>query len=264
MFKKFLSAFTQSVVSFIGLDGFGVAAALSFFSLLSVIPLMMLCLISFKIGGGADYFSSVLVPIILDNLAPDSSRMVVEAVKDVFLKLSGKTLGVVSLLFLFWVSTSLFFSFNRVVSRIWKVDHSTFFSIKQVIKFWIFFFLIPVAFSVLIGYLIPFIPLGRLFLGSELFAIIVIFSFFYLLLMSGGKHVGKRRIAFFTAIFLTLSWFIVKWVFSHFTVLFINYNKIYGSLAALPLFLLWLFCFWFIIVFGLVFSNEMSKALNKL
>ena len=54
------------------------------------------------------------------------------------------------------------------------------------------------------------------------------------------------------------AWELAQWGYFHFQVGVANYNAIYGTLAALPIFLVWIYTSWLIVLFGLeiVFAHQ--------
>jgi membrane protein len=56
--------------------------------------------------------------------------------------------------------------------------------------------------------------------------------------------------AFRAAIVTSLLWELAKWGFASYSASVIQYNLVYGSLAVFPLFLIWLFVTWIVILFG--------------
>jgi membrane protein len=54
------------------------------------------------------------------------------------------------------------------------------------------------------------------------------------------------------------AWQLAQWGYFHFQVGVANYNAIYGTLAAVPVFLVWIFTSWLIVLFGLeiVFAHQ--------
>ncbi|MFN5183503.1 MAG: YhjD/YihY/BrkB family envelope integrity protein [Bacteroidota bacterium] len=63
------------------------------------------------------------------------------------------------------------------------------------------------------------------------------------------------------AFYATILFEIVKWAYLYFQIGVTQYNQIYGSFAALPLFLVWIQLSWFIVLFGaeLAFSYQNVK-----
>jgi len=55
---------------------------------------------------------------------------------------------------------------------------------------------------------------------------------------------------------------IVQWVYIRFQIGVASYNAIYGSFAALPLFLVWLQISWFILMLGAVVSHIVQKGFH--
>ena len=59
------------------------------------------------------------------------------------------------------------------------------------------------------------------------------------------------------------AWELAQWGYFHFQVGVANYNAIYGTLAAVPIFLIWIYTSWLIVLFGLeiVFAHQNSGHL---
>lgn len=61
----------------------------------------------------------------------------------------------------------------------------------------------------------------------------------------------QLRSAVLGGILAGTAWQITQWVYFHFEVGMARYNAIYGTLAALPIFLIWVYTSWLIVLFGL-------------
>lgn len=99
-------------------------------------------------------------------------------------------------------------------------------------------------------------PLFSLLLKLFSFLLITgLFTFLYIVLPNTKV---KARSAFVAAIVAALLFEILEWVYINFQIGVAQYNAIYGSFAALPLFLIWVQYSWFIVLFGaeLAFANQ--------
>jgi membrane protein len=85
--------------------------------------------------------------------------------------------------------------------------------------------------------------------------IVGVFTFLYIVL-------PNTRVTYksaFTAAFITSILFeLIQWAYISFQVGTMKYNAIYGSFAALPLFLIWVQYSWYVVLFGaeLAFANQ--------
>ena len=79
----------------------------------------------------------------------------------------------------------------------------------------------------------------------------VLFTFIYL---SVPNTSVKLKSAFYAGVVAGSMYQVVQWAYINFQVGIARYNAIYGSFAALPLFLVWLQLSWLIVLFGAEFS----------
>jgi membrane protein len=67
------------------------------------------------------------------------------------------------------------------------------------------------------------------------------------------------RAALAGAVVGSIFWIIVQWVFVKLQIGVVNYNRIYGTFAAVPIFLLWLQFSWWVILFGAEVSYAYAR-----
>jgi membrane protein len=72
----------------------------------------------------------------------------------------------------------------------------------------------------------------------------------------------KFKPAFIGGVIAGIMFQIGQWIYIHSQVSMASYNAIYGSFAAIPLFLLWLQTSWYIVMFGAAISNTIQNGLN--
>jgi len=101
-------------------------------------------------------------------------------------------------------------------------------------------------------------------LSKGLVLILILAFFFLIYIYFPAKKVAKRE-AFLGALFSTSLWVITSYLYSIYIKIAIGYSKIYGSLSAVPLFLIWVFLNWTIFLIGaeLVAFLEMKLWLQK-
>jgi membrane protein len=85
------------------------------------------------------------------------------------------------------------------------------------------------------------------FKAMSFFLLLAMFAFMYMVLPNTKvKFYAAAKAALISTILFQL----VQWIYIGFQIGVANYNAIYGSFAALPLFLFWVQTSWFIVLFG--------------
>ncbi len=101
---------------------------------------------------------------------------------------------------------------------------------------------------------------GTIGLASIGFAVTVLIS--TLLLMLAYMAVPNTRVkvlpALTGALFAAFLWEAGKWGFTQYLAYATNYERLYGSLALIPLFLLWVYITWIIVLMGLVVAYRLQ------
>jgi len=219
------------------------AQALTFTSLLTVIPLLGL---SFTL-------SKILIPHekILDQfflyltyyLTPEALQKVNHLIFNLTKKLETFPLGKFSLIFYFIMGSGLLFQIEEVLNKIFESQKKRNF-FQRIIFFWLCITLTPFIF------LIPFTLVSKIGKFYTLLNLVLIFSFFFLIYVSfPAKEIPKKE-TFLVATFSTLLLMITSYLFIGYVKYAITYSKIYGSLMIFPLFLLWVFINWLVFLIG--------------
>lgn len=92
----------------------------------------------------------------------------------------------------------------------------------------------------------------------KVFALSLLWGLFTFLYMVLPNTKVSFKAAALGAVVSTLLFELVQWAYLSFQIGAVQYNAIYGSFAALPLFLIWIQYSWFIVLFGaeLAFANQ--------
>lgn len=233
------------------------AAALTFTTTLSLIPLLAIAFAILK-GLGAQ---NTLEPL-LQELAGDSQETVTRII-DYVNNTNFKSIGAIGLLTLVITAISLLGNIEVAFNTIWGVTEtrtlqrrfSDFLSVVVVGPI-----LILVATSItsslqnqwMVKWLIQQDYFGDavlfLFRLAPYVSIWIALVFLYIYIPNSKV---RFRSALLGGILAGTAWQLAQWAYFHFQVGVANYNAIYGTLAALPVFLVWVYTSWLIVLFGL-------------
>jgi len=238
------------------------ASALTFYSLLSIVPVVAM---AFGIAKGFA-FEKILEEKILERF-PGQEEVLLEVFEFANAMLANTKGGLVAgvgVILLFWAIIKVLGHIERSFDDIWAVKKERSFS-RKVTDYLSVMLVAPVLLVLSSGATV-FITtqLGALtkrfdvlgILGLLVFVLLeitpfaimwVLFTFLYLFMPN--RHVNRRS-GVIAGIVAGTVYVVVQMVYVKFQVGVANYNAIYGSFAALPLFLTWLQLSWLIVLAG--------------
>lgn len=231
------------------------ASALTYFSLMAIVPFFSLILFFANKIGYQQKIEKDLIQRFSDQ--KEIINRVVIFAKNLILETRGGIIALIGSIFLFWSLISVFSLLESSMNEIWGVE------IKRKLKrrlgnYFGLMFAIPfitVAFISAKIYVLALLPkhfLNQHFLHffirlSPYFLLLTFFTIIYIF-MPFAKV--KIKYAFFSAFFASLIYQIVQAIYFIFQFKLTKVSGIYGSFAALPLFLIWLQLSWIIFLFG--------------
>ena len=247
------------------------AAALTFTTLLSLVPF---CALSFALLKGFGV-QNRLEPLILEQVAAGSQEVVSQIVTSIN-NTNVRSLGAIGLAGLIITVLSLLGSIEEAFNAIWGVHEDRPFSRKfisylSVISGAPFLILAAVGITTslenqgVIGWLMEREYLGELFLFAlnlvPYVSVWVAFTFLYLLIPNARVRFTSALVG---GILAGTIWQVAQWGYIHFQVGVGKYNAIYGTLALLPIFMIWLYTSWIIVLFGveLVYAHQNRATLR--
>lgn len=269
--KSIFHFFYDIVVSFFNDDCYTKASALAFYSLLSIVPVLA---VLFGIAKGFGFGDALEVEITTQFFQqPEVSHKLIEFAHSSLQNLKGGVIAGWGTIILLWSVISLLVSVESSLNDIWKVKsgRSLTYKIRDYLTVLFIAPLFFVAASSINIYLItqitekaqsyeivevvsPILLFGlRLF---PFFLIWILFTFVYVFIPNRKVYLRDAIIAGVIAGTFFQLW---QWVYIHFQVMLTSYGAIYGSFAALPLFLIWLQVSWLIVLSG----AEISVALEN-
>jgi len=234
------------------------AASLTYTTIFSLIPLLSVLFFVFNIFGSLAEIKTMVQPYIYKTLAPWAQEKVIIILNDLVNNINFSTIGVYSASLLIISVFLLLFEIEYALNEIWLI-HKKPSALSRAAIYWALLTIGPVllALSLFIFFTLQtYIPLKVLEIyvsahGVTILSYVLILSAFtliYFLMPGAPVHIYSALLGGFCAATL---WKISGIAFSIYTSrFFFYYPKIFGSLAAIPLFLLWIFLCWLLFLFG--------------
>ncbi|MDD2308996.1 MAG: YhjD/YihY/BrkB family envelope integrity protein [Desulfuromonadaceae bacterium] len=263
-FFSVLQSIYSISISFDTHQGLLRAAALTYTTVLSLVPFLAIAFSVLK-GLGAQ---NALEPI-LQQFAGDSKETISRII-DYVNNTNVKSLGAIGLLFLILAVISLMGNIEEAFNAVWGVNETR--SVQR--RFSDYLSVVVVGPVLLLAatsmttslqsqWMLQWL-IQNTYLGG---AILLLFQFLPYLSVSIAMvflyiFIPNTRVSFASAVaggvIAGTAWELAQWGYFHFQVGVAKYNAIYGTLAALPIFLVWIYTSWLIVLFGLeiVFAHQ--------
>ena len=243
--------------------------ALAYQSMMSVVPFIAIGLYLTDGIGISDQFSAFLHANVsnqelIEDLLSASDKIVATAESGLF--------GFISMFSFIWIVIWLMLSVRRVFNNVWKAEEKrNFFHVLGIglgviilSPFVIvLFFSGSVVYSTVLDYIVPsglfFSEHLKNFLSWALFAgaSILILTAMYKYIPAAKVH---TKHAFKAAVIAGIGFTAVQYLYLETQVMVAKQNAIYGVLAALPLFMIWLNIGWTIVLYGAELSYSFQNV----
>ncbi|MDX8381071.1 MAG: YhjD/YihY/BrkB family envelope integrity protein [Ghiorsea sp.] len=248
---------------FLRAQGMQFASALSYSTLLSVVPITVLL---FYISIQTELFSSLFDQVreqLLTQLLPTSREQVesylLETTKNI------KSFSYLSLAIVFLSAIWLSLGVERAFNHIWQITspRTLVLRIPAHITLWLVtpvLIMLSITLStwmISLPYIHGFAQYGTFF--SKFLPLMissVAFFLLYFFVPNTQVNLKSAAIAGFSA---GLLFEFSKWGFTIYITQYAMYEKLYGALATLPVFMLWVFISWLIILWGASFTHILQK-----
>ncbi|MDZ4675872.1 MAG: YihY family inner membrane protein [Oligoflexia bacterium] len=234
------------------------ATALAYTTLLSLVPVLAVAFFLFKAFGGFESLQAKLLPLIEQNLAPSFSDQISNYLTQFLTNVHAGAIGVFGIIGFIITSISTLATIEKTFNLIWGVKDARSLG-KRITTYWSLLTIGPMLLAVSIGMsskalvwleddsgaisqvllwgaaLTPYLISGLLFSGLFLFMPNVSVNKWDAL-----KAGGITGLVFELA----------KLLYASYAANAIAKNSVYGSLAIFPIFLIWLYVVWLIVLFG--------------
>lgn len=243
------------------------AAALTYTTLLSIVPMMM---VSFWVLSWFPAFKGtgdVIQSFIVENFVANSADIINRYLQEFIHQLS--QLSITNLIFLVIVSILMFFNIVQAFDAIWRVKGYHYFVFQFALSLLVLLFL-PILFSIIIiaGSYLASLPLFTLLDTSWAIHILLLYGIPYLstwtLFTFLNWMMPSSKVPFRNAViagFITAILFeITKFSFDIYLSYFPTYRLLYGALATIPIFLAWVYLCWVIILLGAIICHSLTRG----
>lgn len=233
------------------------ASSLAFSTIFSIVPVLSIIFMLFKLFAGKELFLEKIKPYIYNFLAPGISKNISGYIDTFLTSATIETLGGIGFVFLSFGVYSILSSIESTFNKIWQVQIERGY-LEKFKLFWLIITLSPFALIFSFSYLLDITSvLDNLIFGSYIsyivftsFSPVISILFFTMLIKIIPHCYVKTKYSFIGAITGGVLYYLTKNYFTHYTVKAVSYNVIYGSIATLPLFMMWISWVWIIVLFG--------------
>jgi len=236
------------------------AMALTHATLLSLVPLLIILFSLFKILGGGEWFDEVVRPGMFNLLAPGVESTVSERISRLIHNYAAKTIGVVGAALLFFGVYAIFLAIEMTFNLIWGGSRRGKFLLRAPI-YWGLLIVIPllIATSLAATTYISALPaaerggfieliIQRLGTGAM---VTVSLMLIYRFLPTAPVRWSSACVG---ALIAGVVFEVSKYIFIFYARELVRYDVLYGSLAILPMLLIWINIAWVVTLFGVEVS----------
>jgi membrane protein len=245
---------------------FETAGALSYTTLVSLVPLMVAVLAMFSAFPVFESARDTLIDFTFRNFVPAAGQHVQKALQD-FASNASKLTGI-SILVMLFSAITMMISIEDRLNRIWRVQRPRRWG-SRLLLYWAALTLGPILVvgGLAVTSYFTALPLlqgavGQLGLGGRLLhalPFVVTFVTLWLMYTVIPNRAVSRRDAAIGALIGAVLFEVARWGFALFVHGARTYQQIYGALAAVPIFLLWIYLSWIIVILGASIAASVSS-----
>ncbi len=253
----------QMVDQFLAHDCLSSAGTLTYTTLFAIVPLITVGYSIFSIIPQADAVERIIEDFLFQNLIPNSGAVVQEKL----LEFSARTreLTWISFLFLFVTAFMMLMTIEKTFNKVWHVPEARS-GLQRLLVYWAVLTLAP-TFLIVAGFISLYFAsmtffteldtfgLGELML-SQAPKVFMTVAFTVIYYAVPNCEVPLRH-AFAGGVLTMVCFVSMMWGFGNLAPQ-LSFNAIYGAFAAVPIFLLWIYLVWVLVLSGLIFVRCLS------
>lgn len=224
------------------------AASLAFQTVLSIVPVLALCLAALRMTGLMEE-ESALVQFLTDRFIPVSSTDLSSLLTGLSENVTFKSVGIIGLVTTVTIAFVMWHSLDQIMNHIWRAERKR--TIAQ--KFVVFYATFTIG-PLLLG--VSLYQAARFGLAEGGYGILVSIGSSYLALFLANWFLPSTRVrvgpAAIGAAVTTVLFEVAKYLFTIYVTQFAfeRYSGIYGALAVAPFWLIWIYWSWLMLLLG--------------
>lgn len=242
------------------------AASLTYTTMLSIVPILTVLLMILSSVPALASVRAQIYEIIYSNLLPQSSLQVSTYINSFAEKSTNLT--AIGIMILFVTTIMTLTTVERAFNQIWRVDNRSA-GIKSILRYWTIITLGPLVLGT--AFIVSSAVQSLSFLNRQIAGYGIDWSFWVQIVSIGITTAGfigmywfipKARVpaksAVIAGVIVAVVFELLKHVFGSVMTNFTSYEAIYGAFAAIPIFLLWIYLSWNLILLGVEISYTLT------
>ena len=234
---------------------------LSFVTLLSFVPFLIVILGLFKTSGFLAFLYPKIESMVVKNFSGVVSVEISRQLHSLLKRSYAGSWGFLNITILLLTTTRLAAFLEKAMNRIWNVRNPKNI-FKRFFTHWVVIIMVPIALALNV--------LTRMFISqwvnSPVLFLSLSFSFLALTLFALYRWLPnysvQSSLAGFSGVIAAAALVAVHRFFDYASAKMFYYSKFYGSLAVLPLFMIWVSTIWLVILLGASLCAGIQKALE--
>lgn len=276
--RKFIKYPKHVVKAVLDNDFSGMAAEMGFMLMLGIFPAMLFLMAVFGWMGNKNFMHPVLM--FLSNVIPvDSMKLIHTVLKEVMIFSKGGLLAVIGIIVTLFLTSNAVAVVLKGLTKAYKVEETRSFLYTRILSiimvfvntFMLFLSINLVVFGkFIINFLVNYVGISHAFAITLLtlrwpvaFVALYFMAFinYYILPDLKGCEKLKRKSALPGTLFFCIFWLAGSWGFSIYVNNLQTYNKVYGTIGAFAMLMVWLYYSSLLLLIG---GEINSQVYNKL
>jgi len=229
------------------------AASLSFYTIFTIIPLLLIMMSLLTALPSFEEHYETIKAFIFSNLMPVNSEAIIEKI-DGFLANSAK-MGVMGLAMVLVASLLFFKNFEFIANKIFHAKARSLW--ESITTYWTMITLTPIALGVsfyITGYVATLMASNSFTSGFNILPFVpyfIIWALFFLLFQIAANVKINPRASLISSFVVSVIFSLSKNAFIFYVFMNKGYSTMYGSFAILMFLFLWIYVSWIIFIYGL-------------